>query len=349
VERGEHRHQRDGQRSGAGLRRCRPDPRRRAPRAHVPPLDVSAAAPDPRPRDRRRDRGRRRDGPERTFHPDDGLALVVAAARLAEGYLRERPAGRARTSGCSTRNLPHLVGLRDEPGALLSPERAGARARKPRLAPGAGRPARGGQPRAAWPRANEGRWSRSPRGWPAAAAAGPGPAAARGCSPLAFLGATRPTALLDGRPVAGCSPRHAELLALLALHPEGRTPTSWPRRCTATRARRSRCGRRCTGCARRSGSGVLPTRSPTGSPRAVDGGFPQRAHRPEPKDGLRDAALLYRGELLPRSDAPEVREERDLLAAAVHAAVRRTALARAPWTARAPGQPRGESRSVPPR
>jgi hypothetical protein len=47
---------------------------------------------------------------------------------------------------------------------------------------------------------------------------------------------------------------------------------------------------------------------------------------------VRDAALLYRGELLPRSDAPEVREERDLLAAAVHAALRRSADSEAMWT-----------------
>jgi transcriptional regulator of acetoin/glycerol metabolism len=57
-------------------------------------------------------------GPERTFHPTT-LALVVAAARLAEGYLRTQLA--VRDERLLSRNLPHLVGLRDEPGALLSP------------------------------------------------------------------------------------------------------------------------------------------------------------------------------------------------------------------------------------
>ena len=53
-------------------------------------------------------------GPERTFHPTT-FALVVAAARLAEGFLRAQRA--VRDERLLARNLPHLVGLRDEPGA----------------------------------------------------------------------------------------------------------------------------------------------------------------------------------------------------------------------------------------
>jgi len=57
-------------------------------------------------------------GPQRTFHPTT-LALVVAAARLAEGFLRTQLA--VRDELLLSRNLPHLVRLRDEAGALLSP------------------------------------------------------------------------------------------------------------------------------------------------------------------------------------------------------------------------------------
>src|SRR4029453_7784401 len=113
---------------------ARPPPR--PPRPHLPPLDVRGGA-DPRPRDRRRDRGRRRDGPGAHLPPHHAgagrrgrpaapappppptpRAVAAPAARLAEGYLRARLA--VRDERLLTRNLPHLVGLRDEPGALLS-------------------------------------------------------------------------------------------------------------------------------------------------------------------------------------------------------------------------------------
>jgi transcriptional regulator of acetoin/glycerol metabolism len=57
-------------------------------------------------------------GPARTFHPTT-LALVCAAAKPAEKLLETRIA--VRDERLLTRNLPHLVGLRDEPCALLSP------------------------------------------------------------------------------------------------------------------------------------------------------------------------------------------------------------------------------------
>jgi len=71
------------------------------------------------------------------------------------------------------------------------------------------------------------------------------------------------------------------------------------------------------------GLGVLQTQ-PYRLAAAVDADF-LNVHTALTEGRVRDAALLYRGELLPRSDAPEVREERDLLAAAVHAAVHRSA------------------------
>jgi hypothetical protein len=46
---------------------------------------------------------------------------------------------------------------------------------------------------------------------------------------------------------------------------------------------------------------------------------------------VRDAARLYRGDLLPRSEAPDVRDERELLAAAVRRAVFRSGDPEAMW------------------
>ena len=57
-------------------------------------------------------------GQARPFHPTT-LALVVAAARLAEGLLGAQVA--MRDERLLARNLPHLDELRDEPFALLSP------------------------------------------------------------------------------------------------------------------------------------------------------------------------------------------------------------------------------------
>jgi len=256
-------------------------------------------------------------GPERTFHPTT-LALVVAAARLAEGYLRTRLA--VRDERLLTRNLPHLVGLRDEPGALLSPSgRVLAAQPSGWLPERVDLPAAGD--RVPLARGDEGLLEPLAEGWllrlPRARARPP-----RRVLTLAFLGATRPTALLDGRPVR-LSPRHAELLALLALHPEGRTADE------LAAALHGDAGKSVTVRAEvhrlraAVGLGVLQTQ-PYRLAAAVDADF-LNVHTALTEGRVRDAALLYRGELLPRSDAPEVREERDLLAAAVHAAVHRSA------------------------
>jgi len=278
-------------------------------------------------------------GPERTFHPTT-LALVVAAARLAEGYLRTRLA--VRDERLLTRNLPHLVGLRDEPGALLSPSgRVLAAQPSGWLPERVDLPAAGD--RVPLARGDEGLLEPLAEGWllrlPRARARPP-----RRVLTLAFLGATRPTALLDGQPVR-LSPRHAELLALLALHPEGRTADE------LAAALHGDAGKSVTVRAEvhrlraAVGLGVLKTQ-PYRLAAAVDADF-LNVRTALTEGRVRDAALLYRGELLPRSDAPEVREERDLLAAAVHAAVRRSADSEAMWTAGSGPAP-GES-YVPPR
>jgi len=252
------------------------------------------------------------------------LALVVAAARLAEGYLRTQLA--VRDERLLARNLPHLVGLRDEPGALLSPS-----GRVLAAQPSGWLPARVDLPaagdRVLLARGDEGLLEPLAEGWllrlPRSRAR------PRRVLTLAFLGATRPTALLDGQPVR-LSRRHAELLTLLALHPEGRTADE------LAAALHGDAGKSVTVRAEvhrlraAIGVGVLRTQ-PYRLGAAVDADF-LNVRTALTEGRVRDAALLYRGELLPRSDAPEVREERDLLAAAVHAAVRRSADSEAMWT-----------------
>jgi hypothetical protein len=260
-------------------------------------------------------------GPERTFHPTT-LALVVAAARLAEGYLRTQLA--VRDERLLSRNLPHLVGLRDEPGALLSPSGRVLAAQPSGWLPAqVDLPAAGD--RVLLARGDEGLLEPLAEGWLLRLPRSRN--RPNRVLTLAFLGATR--ALLDGRPVR-LSRRHAELLTVLALHPEGRSADE------LAAALHGDAGKSVTVRAEVHrlraviGVGVLRTQ-PYRLAATVDADF-LNVRTALAEGRVRDAALLHRGELLPRSDAPEVREERDLLAAAVHAAVRRSADSEAMWT-----------------
>ena len=273
-------------------------------------------------------------GTERTFHPTT-LSLVVAAARLAEGLLRSHLA--VRDERLLTRNLPHLVGLRDEPGALLSPSgRVLAAQPQGWLPPRIELPAVGD--RVPLAQGDEGLLEPLAEGWLLRLPRTGG--RARRTLTLAFLGSTRPTALLDGWRVR-LSQRHAELLTVLALHPEGRTADEM------AAALHGDAGKSVTVRAEMHrlrgtvGAGVLRTQ-PYRLAVRVDADF--LSVRTALTEGrVRDAARLHRGELLPHSDAPEVREERDALAMAVYAAVRRSADAEAMWTlARSDRDPGGE-------
>ncbi len=262
-------------------------------------------------------------GPERTFHPTT-FALVVAAARLAEGFLGTQLA--VRDERLLSRNLPHLVGLRDERGALLSPSgRVLAAQPLGWLPPRIDVPTAGD--RVALGEGDEGLLEPLAEGW--LLRLPPSGARHRRVLTLAFLGATRPTAHLDGRSVR-LSLRHAELLTVLALHPDGRTADE------LAAALHGDAGKSVTVRAEMHrlraavGVGVLRTQ-PYRLAAAVDADFLSvRTALTEGRVG--DVARLYRGELLPRSDAPEVREERDALAVAVRAGVRRSADTEAMWT-----------------
>lgn len=261
-------------------------------------------------------------GPVRTVHPTT-LALVTAAARLAEGHLAARLAvGQERLLA---RNLTHLSRLRDEPGALLAPcGRVLAAQPQGWLPPRVALPAAGD--RVPLGEAGEGVLERLPEGWllRLRRPAGPPPPVLA----LSFLGTDRPVARLDGRPVP-LTPRHAEVLALLVLHPAGLSAAALatllhgdPGRTAAVRAEVHRLRTVLD-------PGVLRAR-PYRLRARVDADF--AAVRAALAAGaVRDAARDYRGALLPRSGAPGVREERDLLAAALRRAVLDSRDADAMW------------------
>ncbi|TMQ97941.1 GAF domain-containing protein [Actinomadura soli] len=174
------------------------------------------------------------------LHPAT-VALVSAAARLAESRLENEM--RQRDELLRERLLPHLRGLR-EPGVLVTATGRiiGAGPGEPGLAGWRGRrvplPESGGTVTLPDGRAavaeplGEAYLLRPPvvraRRGPRAGALAPGRAPAppaTGEGPLltlSFLGDGRPHARLDGGPLT-LSLRHAEILALLALHPRGLT------------------------------------------------------------------------------------------------------------------------------
>ena len=154
-------------------------------------------------------------GPLTTFHPST-LALVRAAAELAEMTLRARLV--ERDERLRARNEPHLDGLRGEPGALLAP-----RGRVLTARPDGWLPERVSIPqdgdRVDLGDRGEGLLEPLAEGWLLRLAPR---TTSRPTLALPFLGAERPVARLDGRPVR-ISLRHAEMLVLLALHPDGLT------------------------------------------------------------------------------------------------------------------------------
>src|SRR4051812_17116859 len=154
-------------------------------------------------------------GPLSIMHPAVG-ALVSAAARLAENELALRQA--ARDELLRSRNMRHLIGLRGEPGALLSPtgrvlvaEPHGLLPRRVDLTSDRV-PLRDGLEGVLEPLA-EGYLLRvaKPTGQPR-----------RPLLSLTFLGVEHPGAVLNGRELPLTS-RHAELLTALVLHPRGLT------------------------------------------------------------------------------------------------------------------------------
>ncbi|WP_031469517.1 GAF domain-containing protein [Sciscionella sediminilitoris] len=249
------------------------------------------------------------------LHPAT-VSLVNATARLAEGHLRSEM--EASDERLRARNLAHLSALRGQPGALLTPsgrviaaEPHGPWPSRIALPDGAERVALDGGREAIVEPVSGGYLLRLPR------------SAAHRDRPrlpalsLSFLG-ERPTAVLDGEPLA-LTLRRAELLALLALRPEGLTADQLALQLygevgnpTTVRAEVHRL---------RSQLGEAAMSAKPYRLRAeVDADF--LTVRDALRRGeLRAAVRACRSPLLVRSDAPAIRAEREQLLVTLRSAV----------------------------
>jgi hypothetical protein len=249
-------------------------------------------------------------GPLNIMHPAVG-ALVTAAARLAENELKLRQA--ARDALLRSRNMRHLIGLHGEAGALLSPtgrvlveEPYGLL--PPRVDVTSGRIALGdGREGVVEPLA-EGYLLRIAK-----------PSGQRQpLVSLTFLGVEHPVAVLNGRELALTS-RHAELLTALVLHPHGLTAEQLALKLYGDRGNPATVRAELHRLRAQVGTGTLLTK-PYRLRADVQGDFV--AVREALRCGDVDAAAAgYRGALLPRSEAPVVREEREDLLAGVRRVV----------------------------
>jgi hypothetical protein len=284
-------------------------------------------------------------GPVPGFHPST-MALVNAAAKLAEGHLRLRM--QARDEALRTRCAPYLAALRHEHGALVTPS-GRVLASLPHdwlpvarleLLPSSGGGAltlpdgrsamleplaegfllRSGAPRGsaeAPARLAASDASDVSGGAEGSAGSGQVVSVAPAHLKLRFLGHA-PTAELDGRRLR-LTQRHADMLTLLALHPAG---------VTAEQLATGVYGERGNPVTAR--AEIHRLRAQLGA--AVVRSGPYRLHaelvadfrtvREELRAGrVRAAAAAYRGELRPGSEAPAVTEERELLAATLRRAI----------------------------
>jgi hypothetical protein len=251
-------------------------------------------------------------GPLHTVHPAM-VQLVSATAQLAENQLRVRLA--IADERLRVRNMPHLTSLRGNIGALVTPT---------------GRIV-AGEPYGAWPtrvampergsdrvRLDDGREMvleplaegyllRAPRS-----------TARRSALSLRFMGAGAPGVVLNGRSIP-LTPRPAELLAALALHPEGATAERLAQLLYGDDGNPTTVRGEILRLRGLIGAEVLRTR-PYRLDAGIDSDFAavRRALRAgKPAEALRACA----GPLLPRSDAPEIRELRDELEVGLRHAV----------------------------
>jgi hypothetical protein len=252
-------------------------------------------------------------GPLHTAHPAM-VQLVSATAQLAENQLRVRLA--IADEQLRIRNMPHLASLRGRPGALVTPT---------------GR-ILAGEPYTGWPvrvriepgmdrvRLDDGReMAVEPlaEGYLLHATRPTTTPARRRALSLRFLG-DHPSVLLDGTPVP-VTLRPAELLVALALHPDGLTAERLAMLLYGDDGNPTTVRGEVLRLRSLIGSDVLRTR-PYRLDATVDTDFGtvRRALKAgKPAEALRACA----GPLLPRSDAPEIREERDALVAGLRRAV----------------------------
>jgi len=252
-------------------------------------------------------------GPLHTAHPAM-VQLVAATAQLAENQLRVRLA--IADEQLRIRNMPHLASLRGRAGALVTPT---------------GR-ILAGEPYTGWPvrvriepgvdrvRLDDGReMAVEPlaEGYLLHATRPTAASVHRRALSLRFLG-DHPSVLLDGTPVP-VTLRPAELLVALALHPDGLTSERLAMLLYGDDGNPTTVRGEVLRLRGLIGADVLRTR-PYRLDAVVDTDF-DATRRALRSGQVAEALRACAGPLLPRSDAPEIRELRDELAAGLRRAV----------------------------
>jgi hypothetical protein len=251
-------------------------------------------------------------GPLQTIHPST-VALVSAAARLAEGQLSA--GGGERDERLRERNMPYLRRLHGQPGALLTPD-----GRVLAAEPAGKLPYRVdvSSDHLVLPDGRQAMVEPLPQGYLLRI---PTPTARTAPAPrvsMAFLGEGQPRVWVNGDEVP-LALRHAEILALLAMYPRGLNADQLALHLYGD------AGNPITVRAE-----IYRLRAELG--RKVIGGKPYRltadvdADFLSVRNALRDgdvarATTSYGGELLPSSESPTLRQERDEQLAALRNAV----------------------------
>lgn len=246
-------------------------------------------------------------GPLRTVHPAM-LSLVTATAQLAEGQLRAQLA--FRDERLRRTNMPHLESLRGRPGALLS---AGGRvlAAESCVLPSTVDIRRGGGT-VALPDGRIATIEPLAEGYlMRLSAAGRSP---RTRLRLEYLTDGPESTTVDGREIP-FTLRHAEILTLLALHPSGLTAEQLALQLYGESGNPVTVRAEIHRLRGQLGAAVVQTR-PYRLAADVDADF-LRVRKALRSGSPSEVLRLFRGPLLPESEAPAIREERESLTAQV--------------------------------
>lgn len=263
-------------------------------------------------------------GPLRTVHPAM-LALVSATATLAEGQLRAQLA--VRDEQVRRSHMRHLEALHGEPGALLSTTgRVLAAESCGQLPTTVDVRRRSGA--VALPDGRLGTLEPLPKGFLLRLERRPHRPAPRPHLSLEFLSDGAPVATVDGREVP-ITLRHAEMLTLLALHPEGMSAERLALQLYGEDGNPVTVRSEIHRLRNQLGPEIVRTK-PYRLSADIEADF-LKARAALRSGNVKDLLRAFGGPLLPDSEAPSVRDERDALIAAVRQLALRSGDPQALW------------------